>query len=245
MQAIDQDQYTSEVVYGAGAYTITRETIGTRYVLMAVRTFVDPSDPKDLEQVQALQDAMKAEQKSVGSFHVPRWDGVSQKAVRNALLELGRTIPETKRMFGRRDQVDPVRHLIGTAMAWGGNPEQDALYLTVTPRDNGGTTAHEIVVREVPVDGFWSISVYDADGYYRANEAGAYSLNNLTAKRDADGAVTIRFGGADASALNRLPISPGWNYTVRLYRPRQEVLDGSWKFPEAQPVRGSDGILPP
>jgi hypothetical protein len=29
---------------------------------------------------------------------------------------------------------------------------------------------------------------------------------------------------------------PGWNYMVRLYRPRQEILDGAWKFPEAQPI---------
>jgi hypothetical protein len=34
-----------------------------------------------------------------------------------------------------------------------------------------------------------------------------------------------------------LPITPGWNYIVRLYRPRKEVLDGSWTFPEGQPVR--------
>jgi hypothetical protein len=27
---------------------------------------------------------------------------------------------------------------------------------------------------------------------------------------------------------------PGWNYTVRLYRPRAEILNGTWKFPEAQ-----------
>jgi hypothetical protein len=28
----------------------------------------------------------------------------------------------------------------------------------------------------------------------------------------------------------------GWNYLVRLYRARKEVLDGTWKFPEAQPI---------
>jgi hypothetical protein len=28
---------------------------------------------------------------------------------------------------------------------------------------------------------------------------------------------------------------PGWNYTVRLYRPRPAILNGSWKFPQAQP----------
>jgi hypothetical protein len=29
----------------------------------------------------------------------------------------------------------------------------------------------------------------------------------------------------------------GWNYTVRLYRPREEILSGRWKFPETQPVK--------
>jgi hypothetical protein len=30
---------------------------------------------------------------------------------------------------------------------------------------------------------------------------------------------------------------PGWNYIVRLYRPRAEVLDGRWTFPKAVPVK--------
>jgi hypothetical protein len=34
---------------------------------------------------------------------------------------------------------------------------------------------------------------------------------------------------------NCLPIMKGWNYVVRLYRPRAEILNGTWKFPEAQP----------
>ncbi len=32
------------------------------------------------------------------------------------------------------------------------------------------------------------------------------------------------------------PIEPGWNHTVRLHRPRAEVLDGTWSRPEALPV---------
>ena len=46
--------------------------------------------------------------------------------------------------------------------------------------------------------------------------------------------VTVQFGGCDGKAANCLPIFPGWNYTVRLYRPRKEILDGTWKFPEAR-----------
>jgi hypothetical protein len=129
-----------------------------------------------------------------------------------------------------------VRFLIGAAMAWGGNPEKEAAYSNVTPKRNDGKTVHKLNVRDVPVDGFWSISLYNANGYFEKNDLDAYSLNNVTAKKDADGSVTVQFGGCGGNAANCLPIMPGWNYIVRLYRPRPEILSGKWKFPEAQPV---------
>jgi hypothetical protein len=78
-----------------------------------------------------------------------------------------------KGMFGAKGQVDPVRHLIGSASAWGGNPEKDALYLNVTPAKNDGTTTYTLNVKDVPVGGFWSISVYNAKGYFEANAQNA------------------------------------------------------------------------
>jgi hypothetical protein len=156
--------------------------------------------------------------------------------VREALLVLGTTLPDTKRTFSTADEVDPVRHLIGTAMAWGGNPEKDALYLNVNPKHNDGATVHRLQVKDVPVDGFWSISVYNREGYFQPNRYNAYTINNLTAKRSPDGAIRVQFGGCDGKIPNCLPIVPGWNYTVRLYRPRAEILDGTWAFPEATPV---------
>ena len=92
-----------------------------------------------------------------------------------------------------------------------------------------------LTVKDVPVDGFWSITVYNAKGFYEAPEA-AISVNNVTAKPDANGAVTVHFGG-DSAQPNFLRIMPGWNYTVRLYRPRAAVLDGTWSFPEAKPTK--------
>ena len=79
-------------------------------------------------------------------------------------------------------------------------------------------------------------AVYNAAGYYEKNDLGAYSLNNITSAKNADGSVDIQFGGCDGKFPNCLPTPPGWNYTVRLYRPRAEILDGSWKFPEAMPM---------
>jgi hypothetical protein len=90
-------------------------------------------------------------------------------------------------------------------------------------------------VRDVPVDGFWSISVYNADGYFEPNDRNAYSVNNLTATRNDDDSVTVHFGGDD-DRPNLLPITDGWSYTVRMYRPRAEILDGSWTFPSFEPV---------
>jgi len=238
MIVIDEDQYALATVYAPGRFTYTKEKVGTRYIMMGIRTFVDPANPKDLEQAHAMQDATKVEQPGgPGKFEVPDWDPVSQKKVRDALIVLAGTLPDTKRMFGPKDQVDPVRHLIGTATGWGGNAEKDALYLTVVPGKNDGKTIHRLTVKDVPVDGFWSVSVYNKDGYFEKNEFNAYSLNSVTAKKGEDGSVTIQFGGCDGKTPNCLPITPGWNYWVRLYRPRKEILDGSWKFPEAQPVK--------
>jgi len=235
MQVIDEDQYTPAVYYGAGGHTLTKAQIGTRYVIVGIRTLVDPADAKDVAAVHALQDEIKVEQPGgPGRFEVPYWDQASQKKVRDALIALADTLPDTKRMFGPKASVDPVRRLIGSASAWGGNPETDALYLNVVPPKNDGKAVFTVRVNDVPVDGFWSISVYDAKGYYEKNPYNAYSLNSVTAKRSADGTVTVRFGGCDGKIPNCLPITPGWNYMVRLYRPRPEVLNGNWKFPEAR-----------
>ncbi len=70
-----------------------------------------------------------------------------------------------------------------TATGWGLNPDKDAIYLNVTPSKNDGTTIYKLNVKDVPVDGFWSISLYNAEGYFGENDPNAYSLNNITAKK--------------------------------------------------------------
>src|SRR5215469_5876838 len=237
MQVVNEDQYTPAVYYGAGSHTLTKEGIGTRYGIVVVRMLLDPTNPQDVQQIHALQDALTASQQSPGTFEIPNWDEASLNKVRAALLQLGETISDTRRMFGaNQDRVDPVRHLIGTALVWGGLPEKDALYLPVTPVRNDGPTIHKLAVKDVPVDGFWSITVYNPEGYLEPNQYNVYAVNNITANKGADGSVAIQFGGCDGEIPNCLPIMKGWNYTVRLFRPRPEILDGTWEFPEAQPV---------
>lgn len=236
MQVINEDHYTRNVFYGTGSHKPNRSSVGTRYALLAFRTLVDPNDPGDIKQVHALQDAIKIDQEARGKLELPNWDQASQKSIRDALLILNDHTGGFAHAFGAKGQVDPVRHLIGTAAGWGGNPDKDASYLSVTPEKNDGTTVYKLTVGEVPVDAFWSISVYDAKGYFEKNPYDAYTLNNITAKKSADGSVAVQFGGCDGKIPNCLPVMKGWNYTVRLYRPRPEILNGKWKFPEAQAV---------
>ncbi|HKD48790.1 MAG TPA: DUF1214 domain-containing protein [Rhizomicrobium sp.] len=237
MMIVDEDEYVLGVIYRHGRYTYARDTVRTRYLCAAVRTFADAGDPADLIEVHALQDAIRVKQKSPGRFEIPDWDAASQKEMRDALAILGKYLPDSRSIFGMKEHVDPVRHLIGAAVGWGGNPERDASYTMVTPAWNDGNTAHRLRVKDVPVDGFWSVTVYTKDGYLEKNSLNAYSVNNVTAKKDGDGAVTIQFGGDPNKAANYLPVTPGWNYTVRMYRPHPEILDGRWRFPDAQPIR--------
>ncbi len=162
MQIINEDHYVPEVIYGKGSYTLTKEKVGTRYVAVAIRTLVDPANPKDLEQVHALQDGIKVSQKDAGHFDAPNWDQAGQKKIRDALLVLSSAVGDFKHAFGTKGQVDPIRHLIGTAAGWGGNPDKDAVYLGETPAKNDGTTIYKLSVKDVPVDAFWSVSVYNA-----------------------------------------------------------------------------------
>lgn len=233
MQMIDQDHYTPAVIYAAGAHTFRREQGGTRYLVALIRIFANPNDPADMQAVHKLQDAIRVEQKSAGKFETPAWDQASLKQLRDALnaLTTANGGLDSARMFGRRDQVDPVQHLLGTAAGWGGNPRETALYVGGVPPAADGKTAYTLTVKDVPVDGFWSVSVYNKEGFFEKNAKGAYTFNSVTARPNPDGSTTIRFGG-DEKAQNMLPITPGWNYLVRLYRPRPEILDGTWKFPE-------------
>ncbi|WP_243378044.1 DUF1254 domain-containing protein [Stenotrophomonas indicatrix] len=235
MQVISEDHYTTEVVYAPGTYTYDRARVGTRYVYPIIRTLVSAEDAADVKAANRLQDAVSVRQKARGTFEIPEWDEQSRTKVRQALKALAAQ-GTGDRMFGSKAEVDPIDFLVGAAVGWGGNPPSAAMYVGVQPVSNDGTAVHELIVKDVPVDGFWSISVYNESGFFEKNKADVYSLNNFTAKKSSDGSYRIQFGGCETKADNCIPIMKGWNYTVRLYRPRKELLSGAWKFPEARPV---------
>jgi hypothetical protein len=235
MHVVNQDHYMF-VEAQPGIYELTEDSVGTRFAYATIRTFVDINNPDDLAQAHAAQDAIELSGGGEGPFDAPDWNTDDLKVARKALNDLAVLGFDTANAFGRKDEVLPIDYLVGAAAGWGGLPQSAAFYILDSVEKNDGQTPHAITVKDVPVDAFWSITVYNADGYLEANDLGVNSYNNFSAQPNEDGSYTIHFGGCDDSHINCIPITPGWNYAIRMYQPRAEILDGSWQFPAPQPV---------
>lgn len=232
---VNQDHYINDVFFGGGTYTLDTETFDTPYVIVFMRVLVDAADPEDVAAVNAIQDGMTINAMSSKPFISPDYDEDGLDAMISAILGLGPFVTDSFHMFGSKEKVKGVRHFIGSAGGWGGLPETEAFYLNVDP--GLPATAYKIETpANVPADAFWSISLYNAAGFFEPNDLGAYNINSVTGERNDDGGMTVHLGGCDDGRVNCLPIMEDWNYTVRLYRPGPEVLDGSWTFPSAEPI---------
>jgi para-nitrobenzyl esterase len=120
MLVVSEDHYAVGIAYAPGKHSYTQDKVGTRYVFIVIRTLANPFDSADMKIAHVLQDAIKVEQASVGTWAVPKWEPISQKKIRDALAVLGSAMGDGPRhMFGPKSEVDPIHHLIGTAIGWG------------------------------------------------------------------------------------------------------------------------------
>lgn len=230
-QVISEDHHTVDVFYAPGEHRYSRDDVGSRYAFVIVRTLANPFDEADMKAAHQLQDQVRAEQPAIGEWQHPDWNAKDRNEIRRSLKSLAPHIGSRDFvMFGKKSQVDPLYHLIGVAVGWGGLPKEAAVYRSFFPPENDGETPYELTLKDVPARGFWSVSVYNAEGYFEKNAKGLYSVNNYSATPNEDGSYTIHFGG-DPEADNYLPIMPGWNYTLRLYQAEPEVLNGAWEMP--------------
>lgn len=235
MHVVNQDHYMF-VESDPGTYELTEESVGTRFALVTIRTFADVTDPDDVAKAHAAQDAIGFSGGGEGPFAAPDWDTEDLAVARKALSDLAVLGFDTTYAFGSKDEVRPVDHLVGAAAGWGGLPRTAAFYILASAGENDGQTPHAVTVNDVPVDAFWSITVYNADGYLEANTLGVNSYNDFTAEANEDGSFTLHFGGCEDGRVNCIPITPGWNHAIRMYEPGEEILDGSWTFPAPHPV---------
>ena len=91
-----------------------------------------------------------------------------------------------------------------------------------------------------PVDGFWSLSVYDQQGFFIANEINRYAVSDKhTLLFEADGSLEILIQAEKPvkENINWLPApKKGFRLVMRLYLPREEFLNGDWRLPIVQTI---------
>jgi hypothetical protein len=229
MMVLNENHYINRIYREAGAHRLTVDEFETPFVGIVVRMFVDPDDPNDVAAVNGLQDRIEIDGAANEPFTHPHYDTTSMSQTRDALLTLSNGLDDTQKMFGSADEVEPVRHLLGAALGWGGLPEYEALYVIRTePRP---AAHYQMTLRDVPVDAFWSVAIYNRDGFFEPNRYDSYNANSVTARPGADGSVTVDFAPVDDGYDNHLYVMDGWNYALRLYRPHPAVLDGTWTPP--------------
>ncbi|WP_062303725.1 DUF1214 domain-containing protein [Demequina subtropica] len=231
---VSNDHHIPVILHDAGAHVLEQATVGTRYALVALRILVDPADADDVAAVRALQDQVSLAGGGGEPFAYPDYDTASLDATRDALLSLAARLSDYTGAFGRAGEVDPIHHLIGTASGWGGLPTSEAVYVSLAPDD--ASRDHEMVLADVPVDAFWSVSVYNGDGFFEPNAFDRYTVNSVTATPDDEGAVTVRLVHGEPSGPNDVPVPAAWGIVLRLYRPRPEIVDGTWAAPPLVPV---------
>ena len=198
---------------------------------------VDVTDPDDVAAAQAAQDAIVVSGSGTGLFEAPNWNTEQLAIARQATSDLALLGSDSARAFGRtKDDVDPVRFLVGALSGWGGLPGEAAIYQLGVVDDNDGGTAHAVTVEDVPVRAFWSVTVRNSAGRLEANELGVNRFNGYAAEAAEDGSVTLHSGGCDDGRVNCVPITPGWVFAIRLHEAEESILDGSGTFPPIEPA---------
>ena len=147
--------------------------------------------------------------------------------------------------------TDYLMRALVTAIGLGANRQQDAVYPT-SPKDaddNAYDGAHKYVIRfdkgeTPPVEGFWSITMYDSQYFFVANPINRYSISpRQNLKPNQDGSIDIYIQndspGADKES-NWLPAPAGkFILMLRMYWPNENdpsILNGTWTIPPVKKV---------
>ncbi len=227
---VDNDHYVPAVFYKPGIYKLPRDT---KYLGIGVRIqLFNPDDPEEIKLINQLQDQFVIKANSADPFPAFKWDKASLKALHAQYEKEATGYSNWNGTQGPRGKVNEKTRHIAAAAVWGLFPEKDATYLNYSgEHDTGSCWQASYPAPENKA--FWSITVYGKDGFLKHENS---IVNSSNVKLNNDGTFTVYYGSRAlcGKVANRLDVTPGWNFLMRIYRPGESVLDGSYKLPEAQ-----------
>ena len=235
LEVVNEEHWIPLETAKPGGYQLTKESMGSRYVLALVRTRVNMQDPEDLKKAGAVQDQIDLEQAAKGEFvSTNKYDMDEILAMRADYNK--RLAPEgvtSEMAFGKKGEISEEMRNFGVGVGWGGLTKKGAVY--PIPKAVDSTEPQTLRLKDVPSDprAFWSVTVYNKEGFSVGEK---YNVNSAFAKENEKGEYVIHFGG-DKSKDNYLDIYPGWNVVLRIYSPTEAYFDGSWTLPQFEPAQ--------
>ncbi|HVT28851.1 MAG TPA: DUF1254 domain-containing protein [Lacipirellulaceae bacterium] len=195
------------------------------------------------------------------SFDITKIDATARKAIEGAPAEgqklMAWKVPTLARVANYWSMNTDTMGVYGTyylkraivaQIGLGANLPEDAIYPVSIGDENGKALdgANKYIIRFAkdtmpPVDAFWSITLYDNEGFQVANPVNRFAVSSwMRFKRDADGSLTLYIQNENPGSdleTNWLPApkSP-FNLTMRLYAPKSEALTGVWNPPSIMRV---------
>ncbi|MFV0447449.1 MAG: DUF1254 domain-containing protein [Vibrio sp.] len=233
VMVVQNDHYIDQVFSTPGTHKIESQT---DFAMIVARVQIDPNDPDDLQRVKDIQNKIVVKTNSNRTHVMPNYDMKQLVAVRNALTEEGSKLGNQKNMQGAHGQVDPRMHMYGTAIGWGMLPDAEAQYFSYYSKgkvmDPQNCSQATYQAPEVTGKGFYSLTVYNNDGYIAFDRA---VLNKNNIKYNSDGSFTVSYGNCPKDAPNAMPVAEGWDVMMRIYKPNLSLTE-SYKLPEPKVI---------
>jgi len=229
---IDNDHMTLHILKGSGTTHTFDEQEYTRYVVAIPRIQVfDPADEANVAIAADILHKVKVESGSIEPKPMVNWDWDEMMKLRASYENDFKQFTQYPSDWqGKRGDVDLYKgHNIAVATSWGLFPATECVYIAQSP-ELGATGCFSSTYEVPDNDAFWSITVYNAEGYMFSDNN---TINGATAKFNEDGTATVHYGSEEDCGRrpNRLDITEGWNILMRVYEPGQSVIDGNYKMP--------------
>jgi hypothetical protein len=228
VMVVQNDHYIDQVFLEPGTHEITSET---DFAMVAMRIRANQSDPDDDEAIAALRAGVKLAVGGDASHVRPNYDMEQLVALRDELSIEGTKLGTLMGMQGAHGAIEPMMHLYGTAIGWGLLPDAQAQYLGSPKFNNDGCYMASYSAPPFNDPGFFSITMYDADGWIFTEDG---ILNEFNMTLNEDGSFDAYFGEC-GDVDNNLPTVEGWNYILRIYEPKLDELQ-EFRLPEMKKV---------
>ena len=228
VMVVQNDHYIDDVFLAPGTHEITSET---EFAMVAMRIRANQSDPDDGAAIAALRAGVKLEVGGNGSHVRPNYDMEQLVALRDEQTAEGTKLGTLMGMQGAHGTIVPKMHIYGTAIGWGLLPDAQAQYLGSPKFSDDGCYMASYSAPPFNDPGFFSITIYDADGWIYSEDG---ILNEFNMNLNEDGSFDAHFGDC-GDVDNHLPTVEGWNYILRIYEPKLEELQ-DFRLPEMKKI---------